>query len=246
MNIVGYAAAPQHVAMPPQKAGRRARLPTAAIALARHAIGEATAPADSAIYFGTAYGDATETEAFVENMIVNREKFPKPRAFSASVHNAMASRVAMALGITGPNRTYVHAELSFYLALRAARRHPIAIVGALDESTPLIRAGHEQCGKPLRGEGGGVLFCRSDDEGSLDRSLDRSLARVLFDADADAWITADGHPAMAATLAALATAVLAGHTDPASLKLSGTPKRIGIRIVSRFGERRRIVLESAR
>jgi len=238
MNVVGYAAAPQHVEMPPQKAGRRARLPTVAIALARHAIGEAPVPADSAICFGTAYGDATETEAFVENMVVNREEFPKPRAFSASVHNAMASRVAMALGITGPNRTYVHAELSFYLALRAARRHPVTLVGALDESTPLIRAGHEQCGKPLRGEGGGVLFCRSDGEGAL--------ARVLFDAEADAWITADGHPAMPATLAALATAVLAGHADPAELKLAKAPKRIGIRIVSRFGERRRIVLEAVR
>ena len=96
MNIAGYAAAPAHVALPPQKAGRRARLPTVAIALARYAVGEIILPAHAAIYFGTAYGDATETEAFVENMILNHEEFPKPRAFAASVHNAMASRVAMA------------------------------------------------------------------------------------------------------------------------------------------------------
>jgi len=236
MNIAGFAAAPHHVTLPPQKAGRHARLPTAAIALARHAIGDTAIPAHAAIYFGTAYGDATETEAFVENMIRNREELPKPRAFSASVHNAMASRVAMALGITGPNRTYVHGEFSFYLALRAARHQPVALVGALDESTPLIRAGHETCGRPLRGEGGGVLLCRADDEGAL--------ARVHFEGEADAWVTADGHPAMAATLAALATAVLAGHAEPAVLELSERPRRLGIRIASRFGERGRIVLES--
>jgi len=236
MNIAGYAASPNHVALPPQKAGRHARLPTAAIALARHAVGESKVDTNTAIYFGTAYGDATETEAFVENMICNHEQFPKPRAFSASVHNAMAARVAMDLGITGPNRTYVHGELSFYLALRAARRHACILVGALDESTPLIRAGHDSCNRPLRSEGGGVLYCRADDEGAL--------ARILFDEQADVWITATGHPAMSATLAAMATAVLAGHEDPATLELSRRPHRLGIRIASRFGERGRFVLES--
>jgi len=235
MNIIGYAAAPHHVELPPQKAGRRARLPTAAIALARHAIGDAELAATTAVYFGTAYGDATETEAFVENMILQREEFPKPRAFSASVHNAMASRIAMALGFTGPNRTYVHAELSFYLALRAARHQPTALVGALDESTPLIRAGHESCGRPLRGEGGGLLYCSASDEGAL--------ARVVFDADADHWIGSEDHPAMPATLAALGTAVLAGHADPETLGLPERPRRLGIRVLCRLGERRRFVLE---
>jgi len=238
MNIAGYAAAPAHVALPPQKAGRNARLPTVAIALARHALGDRTADAATAVYFGTAYGDATETEAFVENMIVNHEEFPKPRAFAASVHNAMASRVAMALELTGPNRTYVHGEMSFLLALRAARHHPTALVGALDESTPLIRAGHETCGHPLAGEGGGVVYCRADEEGAL--------ARVRFDGPADVWMRASGHPAMPATLAALATGVLAGHADPATLDLAERPRRIGIRVASRFGERGRFVLEAPR
>ena len=238
MNIAGYASSPHDVALPPQKAGRNARLPTAAIALARQAVGEQAVDATTAVYFGTAYGDATETEAFVENMIVNHEQFPKPRAFAASVHNAMASRVAMALKLTGPNRTYVHGEMSFLLALRAARHQPTALVGALDESTPLIRAGHETCGHPLQGEGGGVLYCRNDEEGAL--------ARVLFDADAEVWVRASGHPAMPATMAALATGVLTGHADPATLELTARPKRIGIRIASRFGERGRFVLEAVR
>jgi hypothetical protein len=238
MNIAGYAACPFHIALPPQKAGRNARLPAAAIALARHAVGEQVVDAATAVYFGTAYGDATETEAFVENMIVNHEEFPKPRAFAASVHNAMASRLAMALGLHGPNRTYVHGEMSFLLALRAARHHPTALVGALDESTPLIRAGHETCGHPLAGEGGGVLYCRNDEEGAL--------ARVVFDRDADIWIRAAGHPAMPAALAAMATAVLAGQADPTTLELSQRPRRIGIRVASRFGERGRFVLEAVR
>jgi len=51
---------------------------------------------------------------------------------------------------------------------------------------------------------------------------------------------------MPAAVAALATAVLAGHADPATLELTDRPQRIGIRIASRFGERGRFVLEAAR
>ena len=58
--------------MPPQKAGRRARLPTVAIALAKHALGERSVTDDTALLFGTTYGAETETEAFVVNMIEKR------------------------------------------------------------------------------------------------------------------------------------------------------------------------------
>jgi hypothetical protein len=237
MRILGYAASPLHVEPPPQRAGRQPRLPQLAIALARRAVAERELPEDTAIFFGTGYGAATETEAFVEHMIRLREEQPKPRQFSASVHNTMASRVAMALGAKGPNRTYVHGELSFPLALDAARGHRLAIVGSLDESTPYIRRGRAACAKPPGGEGGAVFLVTEQDE--------PAHATVRFEGEAEAWVRAgDEHPSMPATATALAAGILCGELEPQALALERRPQSIGIRVVSRFGERARIVLDA--
>ena len=150
MRVLGYAIADE---MPPPGAkGRKARLPDLAVALARRAVGDREVPEETAVEFGTAFGSLTETESFVENMIRAREETPKPRHFSASVHNAMASRVAMALGAKGPCRTFVHGELSFLQAVRSARRSRFALVGALDERTPYVDRAREVCGKGAGGD----------------------------------------------------------------------------------------------
>jgi hypothetical protein len=236
MRILAYAASPLHVAPPPQRAGRQARLPKLAIALVRHAIADRELPEETAVFFGSGYGAATETEAFVENMIRLGEEQPKPRAFSASVHNTMASRVAMALGAKGSNRTYVHGDLSFPLALKAACGHRFAIVGSLDESTPYIRRGRAACGKDAGSEGGAVFLVTGEDE--------PARATVRFDGEADAWVRAgDEHPSMPATATALAVGILCGELEPEALGLENRPQSIGIRVVSRFGERARIVVD---
>jgi hypothetical protein len=238
VRVLGYAAAPLHAGFPPPVAGRRPRLPTAATALAQRAIGEHDVPEATAVMFGTGYGSATETEAFVENMIRKDEEAPKPRHFSVSVHNAIASRVSITLGAKGPSRTFVHGELSFALALRSALAHDWAIAGGLDESSPYIRRGRVACGEeegPF--EGGGVLFLGA-------RGDAKALLRL--DGDAEAWVNAPReHPSTSAVLTALACGVVCAELEPSVLALDARPASVGIRVVSRTGGRARIVVECA-
>jgi len=223
MRILGYAIAPRDVAMPEQRARRKARLPTVATELALLAVGERPVPGETSIFFGTGYGAATETEAFVENMFLKNEEQPKPRQFAASVHNAMASRVAMALGARGPNRTFVQGAMSFWWALHSAQGRPLSIVGALDESTPYIRRGRASCGKSEGGEGGAVFLVGEEEgEGPL----------VRFSGEADRWIRPpDEHPSTVAVALAEALDDLQGS--------------VGIRITSRFCGRGVIIVERA-
>jgi hypothetical protein len=141
---------------------------------------------------GTALGSLTETQAFVENMIRENEAAPMPRAFSASVHNASASRVAIALKARGENQTFVGGELSFVQALFAAARRSATgetgpvLVGALDEVTDYVRVGREHCPSSLdAGEGGAILYCDAPDAPAL-----AMLRLVAFgpSPDAAAWI----------------------------------------------------------
>lgn len=158
---------------PPGPRGRRARLPTLAVDLARRAVGERELPRDTAIEFGTALGCMTETEVFLENMIRAHEAEPKPRAFSSSVHNALASRVSIALEAQGECRTFTHGEISFVQACLAAGdrwarggREP-ALVGALDETTPYVERGRAAChdGETRApAEGGGIFLCGEGEE----------------------------------------------------------------------------------
>ncbi|MHC4819111.1 MAG: beta-ketoacyl synthase chain length factor [Planctomycetota bacterium] len=158
---------------PPGPRGRRARLPTLAVDLARRAAGERELPEATSIEFGTALGCMTETEAFLENMILAHEAEPKPRAFSSSVHNALASRVSIALHAKGECRTFTHGEVSFLQACLAAGRRwagggrDPALVGALDETTPYVERGRAACHpgetrEPT--EGGAVFLCGEGEE----------------------------------------------------------------------------------
>ena len=231
MRVLGYAIADE---MPPPGAqGRKARLPDLAVALARRAVGDREVPEETAVEFGTALGSLTETESFLENMIRAREETPKPRHFSASVHNAMASRVAMALGAKGPCRTFVHGELSFLQAVRSARRSRFALVGALDERTPYVDRAREVCGKGAGGEGGAVFFCGEGDavaEISTGGRGDSGETGVIWRPEDYLPRTGD-HPSASAVAVALAIDAL--ETSP----------RIAIEIVSRFGERGRLLVE---
>ena len=91
------------------------------------------------VSFGTGLGSLNDTAAFVENLIVKEERSPRPLFFTNSVHNALASQVALELGLTGLNLTAAHGETSFEAAiwhgareLRAGRAE-LALVGAADE-----------------------------------------------------------------------------------------------------------------
>ena len=97
---------------------------------------------DTVLYVGTALGSQSETASFVENMILNDEKHPRPAKFVNSVHNALASHVAITFGLKGRGVTVTHDEASFELALERAvkdlvyRRAEQAVVIGADELNP--------------------------------------------------------------------------------------------------------------
>ncbi len=141
------------------------RLPRVAYQLAQRASKGHTLRGGTGVVFGTAFGCLTETESFVSHMIREREATPKPRAFSSSVHNAIASFVALKLNARGECQTFVHGELSFAQALFAAvlahrRSGESYWVGALDELPAHTFRALEQGvrGTSAAHEGGAVLF----------------------------------------------------------------------------------------
>lgn len=122
---------------------------------------------DTAVILGTALGSMTETMSFVESMIKDCETNPKPRAFAASVHNAIASHVALVLGARGACQTFVHGSTSWAQSLFAATRvvaegnaGPV-IAGALDEWSEYIPSrstGEGEAPMTSHDEGGGLLL----------------------------------------------------------------------------------------
>src|SRR5690606_14663565 len=109
--------------LPPEGTGRQGgRTGRLALALARQALGDEEPAPNTATIFGTGLGCLTETAAFVEHMNAAAEATPKPRMFAASVHNAIASRVALQFGARGECQTFSHGEVSFAHAVFAASR----------------------------------------------------------------------------------------------------------------------------
>ncbi len=172
LRVTGYALAtpadlpaPAHRRVPLPAAGahpRRARLPGLAAALGRAALGADAAPPGAAVLLGTALGSLTETEAFCVHMIEADEGTPKPRAFSASVHNAAAAQLAQAVGARGETRTLVHGPLGPLQALwlAARRRAALTLAGGLDEVIPRVNAAWGACGVPAAPPAeGGALLC---------------------------------------------------------------------------------------
>lgn len=148
----------------PRFHARKARLPGLAHELATRALGSAELGAEGSVLFGTALGCLTETAAFIENLFEHDGVSPKPRAFTASVHNAIASEVARKLGARGECQTFVQGELShvaplFAAACASARgsRGPW-LVGALDEWTPYVARGRAACGREGPATEGGALL----------------------------------------------------------------------------------------
>jgi 3-oxoacyl-(acyl-carrier-protein) synthase len=98
-----------------------------------------TVPGRIAIAIGTGLGSLNDTAAFVENMIRKEERAPHPALFTNSVHNSLASQVAIKLNLAGLNSTAIQREISFEFALWQAAtelalgRANLALAGAADE-----------------------------------------------------------------------------------------------------------------
>ncbi len=158
---------------------RRARLPDLAVAMADRLLEDTRLdPERSGILLGTGLGCLTETALFLENMIHEREALPIPRAFTASVHNAIASRVAEQHGLRGECHTVTHAELSLVHTLFASRScfergHGLVLAGALDERHPYANAAFSARGLRLEGEGGALFRLEP-----VSQSSTKALARI--------------------------------------------------------------------
>jgi hypothetical protein len=93
-----------------------------------------------ALVSATALGALDETRLFLDRLF--SENLGSPRNFVASVHNSMAGKLALDLGIQGPNLTLCDSHNSLAAAVAAAQLLdeadlPVLIV-AVDENTALI------------------------------------------------------------------------------------------------------------
>ncbi len=99
-----------------RRLGRLQRMGLAA-ALAAAEGRSAGASSQAAVCVGTGMGATWEVVEFLENMVQEREKHPRPARFINSVHNSLASQIAIFLGMQGENHTFTHNAQSFELAL---------------------------------------------------------------------------------------------------------------------------------
>jgi 3-oxoacyl-(acyl-carrier-protein) synthase len=128
-----------------RRVGRSQQMALAAVAEAISDAGRSNTPLETtAVIAGTGLGTVGETVAFLENMFAMKEAQPKPAKFINSVHNSVASAVAMAYRMRGENRTFVHESISFELGLKHALRSierercPEALVCGVEEIGPYV------------------------------------------------------------------------------------------------------------
>jgi len=127
----------------PAKRRKLSRIQQMTLVAAKKALGAeligTTTPEKICAVIGTGLGSLTDTAAFVENLILKDERAPRPALFTSSVHNSLASQVAIELKLSGLNSTPVQREISFETALwqganeLASGRAELALVGAADE-----------------------------------------------------------------------------------------------------------------
>jgi len=101
-----------------------------------------------AVAVGTGLGELGETTRFLENMIRLNEAQPMPTRFVNSVHNSLASQIAINFAARGENHTFTQDFVSFELALwqslqalRMGRAEAVLTCGADELSPYAILAG---------------------------------------------------------------------------------------------------------
>jgi 3-oxoacyl-(acyl-carrier-protein) synthase len=108
----------------------------------------AATPERVCVVLGTGLGSLGDTAAFVENLVLKDEHAARPLCFTNSVHNSLASQVALELDLQGLSSTPIQREICFEAALwqGAAElltdRADLGLVGAADElNSYLLAAG---------------------------------------------------------------------------------------------------------
>lgn len=96
----------------------------------------------SAINIGTTYGMLKDSESFLSKMVLQDEEMLNPTSFIQSTQNTVGGQVALMLGCTAPNMTFVQRGHSFEHALLDVELSDCEldnyILGGVDENTPLF------------------------------------------------------------------------------------------------------------
>ncbi len=134
--------------LPPAEARRLSVPSRLAVAASRMALQDARIDSLDgrrvAIVLSTAFGALRFTENLVRQILTEGPESAQPFYFSECVANAAAARVAIALGARGANVTITQREAGPLLALSRGKhevvsgRADVAIVGAVEEITPLL------------------------------------------------------------------------------------------------------------
>jgi len=94
------------------------------------------------IHVGTAYGMLDDSEIFLKKILEQEEQLLNPTAFIQSTHNTVSGQIALSIGCTAHNMTFVHNAHSFENALLDASLFlnelgddDNILVGAVEECT---------------------------------------------------------------------------------------------------------------
>lgn len=123
------------------------------------------------VFVGTGLGNLTDTLVFLKRAVGPHSRLASPLAFVHSVHNAIASQIAITFGLAGCNHTCTHGRHSFAQAMACAAvalfarhidRAVVIAVDAIDED--YLRIPCRDCVR-MPGEGGAAfVVARGDDE----------------------------------------------------------------------------------
>lgn len=128
--------------IPPMQLRRMTKPLRIAVAAGKMCLEQAGVTMPDAIHIGTAYGMLSDSEQFLKKMIVQEEQMLNPTAFIQSTHNTVSGQIALGLGCTAHNMTFVHNAHSFESALLDAELYlndaqgTQSLLGVVDECIP--------------------------------------------------------------------------------------------------------------
>lgn len=139
---------PGHGLLPAGQLRRLGRAQRLALLAAHGALAgrdlQAVPPLRRAICLGTGLGEAGETTAFLEHLLVAEVREARPARFVNSVHNSLAAHIAMHFDFQGENHTVAHNAISFEMALWQAlvllrrQRADVALACGVDALNPFV------------------------------------------------------------------------------------------------------------
>ncbi|MBW3545761.1 MAG: beta-ketoacyl synthase chain length factor [Bacteroidetes bacterium] len=175
----------------PKLSRRMARIIKMSVAAAMKSLQQAGITQPEAITIGTGLGCLQDTEKFLTEMVETSEGLLSPTAFIQSTHNTIAGQIALLLGCSAHNFTFVQRAFSFERALEDALLQihegvQQILLGGVDEVTPNLYKILQQAGciddaatlsandsskhKPAWGEGASFfLLSATETAGSLAR-----------------------------------------------------------------------------